>query len=398
MRRWFAAVFVMAVWVTACTEDLTTSGTCPTFCPGGQAVFRDTVLTPVVGGDSSFSGYVGSAGLLSMLLANGGDYGQARAVIRFTQRGDSVLVADTNRAFTVDSVVLELGLQALDTTASNVAFDVYRLPLSADSSIAIDSLDALMTPDRLLTEYVPDSGFHNGNFDMTISGAGLARLAFTPDDSTQLEIGVRIRADGPVGARIGTAVSGSLEPVVTSYVTASGVTDTTLNHTSITRVPSKSFTIRPAGMPPPDSLLAVGGDPVSRTFLRFALPTYLRDSATIIRATLELHTTAPLFGIPADTAGMLALPVLADFGAKSAVPISTYALSTMVPGDTVIDLEVAPLVALWQGSQPLPSILRLSLSQEGGTFITPLFYSTRTPSLQPTLRVTYRPPFASQGF
>ncbi len=397
MTRWLVAVFVLAVCATACTENLTTPGSCPTFCPGGPAVFRDTTLTPVPDGDSSFSGYITSSNELSVLVANGGGYGQARAVIRFTQRGDSVLVADTNRSFRVDSAIIELGVQALDTTATNIFFDVYRLPLSVDSTVTIDQLDSLMTPDKLLGEYAAAQSFRTGTIDLALSGDQLAKLAFTPTDSTQLEIGVRIRADGPVGARIGTAAAGTLEPAFATWVTADSVSDTTINRVSISRVPSKTFTVRPAGAPPPPDLLAVGGDPVARSFLRFALPAYLRDSATIIRATLELHTAAPLFGIPADTADMLALPVLADFGAKSPVSIVTYSTSVLLSGDSVVDLEVARLVALWQGASPYPSIIRLSLAAEGGTFLAPLFYSTRSASLQPTLRITYRPPFAFQG-
>ncbi len=397
MIRWFGAAFMLAMWATACTEDLTTPGTCPTFCPGGQAVFRDTTLLPVLGADSSFSGYVSASNQLSLLLSNGGIYGQTRAVIRFTPRGDSVLVADTNRSFRVDSVIIELGVQALDTTASNTFIDVYRLPLSVDSSVTLDGLDSLMTPDKLLGEYAAAPTFHTGNFDLVLSGSDLNKLAFTPEDSTILEIGVRIRADGPVGARIGTAAAGSLEPAFATWVTADSVSDTTINRVSNSRVPSQTFTVRTAGPPPPADLLAVGGDPVSRTFLRFALPAYLRDSATIIRATLELHAAAPLVGIPADTADMLALPVLADFGPKSPVSVATFASSVLLPGDSVVRMEIAPLVTLWQGSVPLPSIVRLSLAAEGGTFLAPLFYSTRSSALQPTLRITYRPPFAFQG-
>ncbi len=367
MIRWFVAVFVLAVWATACTENLTTPGACPTFCPGGQAQFRDTTLSPVPGGDSSFSGYVSSSNQVSMLVSNGGDYGQTRAVIRFTQRGDSVLVADTNRSFRVDSVIIELGVQALDTTASNIFFDVYRLPLSVDSSVTLDALDSMMTPDKLLGEYAAAQTFRTGTFDLALSGSDLNKLAFAPLDTTQLEIGVRIRADGPVGARIGTAVAGSLEPAFATWVTADSVTDTTINRVSISRVPSKTFTVRSPGPPPPADLLAVGGDPVSRAFLRFALPTYLRDSATIIRATLNCTSRAPLFGIPADTADMLALPVLADFGPKSPVSVATFAASVPAPGRFG---RPAWRSRRWwscgRGARRCPSIVRLSMAAEGG--------------------------------
>jgi hypothetical protein len=307
-------------------------------------------------------------------------------------------VSDTNRTFVTDSAIIELGLAALDTTATNIFFDIYRLPTTVDSTVTIDALDALMTPDRLIGEYSAPQNVHTGNFDIRLSGADLAKVAFVPSDSTILEIGVRIRADEPTAARLGTTALGSLEPSFTVWGTANGVTDTTINRASISRVPSQAFTVRPAGPPIPADLLAVGGDPVARTFFRFDLPSYLKDSATIIRATLELTTNAPLFGIPADTARIDAFPVLIDFGSKSP-PLSTVGASeVLLPGMSVIDIEIAPIVNTWQGVNALPEILRLSLDQEGGTFLAPLFRSTRSMTGQPTLRITYRPPFAFQSF
>ena len=397
MKRTLLAITSVMLLATACTEHLTTPGTCPTFCPGGQSVFRDTVLTPIFNGDSSFSGYLESANLISVLSSSGGVYGQNRAVFRFQHRTDSVLVRDTLRTFLVDSVALELGLQARDTTVANYVLEIYRLPLTVDTSSSFATIDGLMTPANLIIAVPQAAAFRSGVFHVVLKGDTLARVAFSPSDSTTLQIGLRVRADGPTAARFGTPASGTFAPLFSSYVRADGVVDS-IKPQTIARISDLFFTASAGGSTPNPLLLAVGGLPVRRAFLRFALTPFLRDSATIIRATLHLQADAPVIGIPADTALLVATSVLADFGAKSPVVGGLVATSALVSGTATADLEVGTLVRLWQGKSATPAILRLALAQEGGTFSFPLFRSTRSAAGVPTLRITYRPPFAFQGY
>jgi hypothetical protein len=397
MKLGIRAIFGVALAVAGCTEHLSTPGSCPTFCPGGQSLFRDTVLTPLAGGDSSFTGFVAPSSLTSLLASNGGQYGEHRAVIRFLPRGDSVVVSDTSRTFTVDSVAIELGIQARDTTVGNFVLEMYRLPLTVDSAVSLADLDALFTPANLIAEIPEPVAFRSGVFHVTFTGDSLARLAFSPADSSVLQIGVRVRADGPTGARIGTPAAGTFAPEITTYVKAVGVIDS-LQATTIGRTAVAFFTVSAPSPPPPPSLLAVGGIPVSRSFIRFALTPFLRDSATIIRATLHLQADVPLIGIPADTALLVATSVLVDFGAKSPVVAGIGATLPLLPGATAADFDVTSLVQLWQGRTPTPAIIRLALGDEGGTFLFPLFRSTRSASGAPTLQITYRPPFAFEGY
>lgn len=397
MKRLLFASGAMAILLgaSACTEKLTTSGECPTLCPGGQALIRDTVIDAVVGADSSFSGYVAPADLLSILMANGGAFGESRAIIRFFPRGDSVLVSDTNRAFVTDSITIELGVQARDTSISDFAIEVFKLPRNVDTLSSLAEIDALMTPSTLLGEIpVTDPTFRAGLVHLRLPGNG---IVFTPGDSTRLMLGLRIRSGTPTGARIGTAASGSMGPQITYWTTAN-VADTSRRSQPIIRTGDRSFTIRPVGTPPSPELLAVGGDPVSRSFVRFNLPLGIRDSAMILRATLELTMQAPIFGVPFDTASLQVRSVLADFGAKS--PIAAPVASTfLLPGNTSASVEVASLVQLWQGRNGLPPVIRLSLGQEGGSFLQPLFNSTHSQSgPPPKLRITYRLPFGFEGY
>ncbi len=395
MRRALATVALVTA-LSACTEKLTTPGNCPALCPGGDVDIRDTVLTAVPSGDSSFTGFQGRSDPVALLLSDGGPYGQSRAVIRFARRGDSVLVRDTLRTFTVDSVALGVVLQRRDSTVGGVVLELYRLPRSIDSLSSVAAIDAEMTPASLLAEIPIADSDRSGELRVRLTPEAVAKLAFIPADSTKLQIGLRIRSNGGAAIQVGALNSGSSTPLFTTYVTAN-VADTTVRKQLLSRAPDLNFTARDDFGPAPANLLEVGGFPASRTFIRFALPPFLRDSATILRATLELTLSAPLVAIPGDTARLDARAVLVDFGAKSPV-VFDRVVSTLLTRNTasVVQVDMVGLVQLWQGTNPLPSIVRLSILQEGATFIAPLFESTRQ-GTPPRLRITYRPPFAFEG-
>lgn len=391
------SLVALALLATACTEKLTTPADCPALCPGGTADFRDTTLTATIGLDSSYSGYVAQSSLLSMLVANGGAYGTSRGVVQFQTRGDSIFVRDTARAFTVDSVAVSLFLQASDSTVVNGVVQLYRLPLSIDSLSPLATVDAAMTAERLFAVFPLSSTFRTGAMRVLLSGADLGKLAFTPADSGRLAFGVRVIADNPTGVRVGAAAAGNQGPVVTWY-TRADIADTTLRNQVFTRLPAWNATIRAGGSAPPENVLAVGGYPVARSFIRFTLPPALKDSVTIIRATLQLTADQPMFGIPADTGTVVARPVLALLGPKSPVANDLFEGAFILTGQTGVSMEVASLVRLWQGKDALPAVLRLDLGEEGATFLTPYFRSSRSASGAPTLRITYRRSFAFEGF
>jgi hypothetical protein len=148
------------------------------------------------------------------------------------------------------------------------------------------------------------------------------------------------------------------------------------------------------------TLLPVGGGPSARALLRFSLPSRILDSATVVRATLELTPVAPITGLPTDPARLQASALLADVGPKSPVnsTASRIPAVTLDIGATTVSLDAVRLVELWLGSTTLPSALLLSLApeQEGAFFTRPVFYSTRAsdPAVRPRLRITYLLPFS----
>jgi hypothetical protein len=139
----------------------------------------------------------------------------------------------------------------------------------------------------------------------------------------------------------------------------------------------------------------VGGIPSARALLRFKLPQVIQDSATnILRATLELVPIGPIYGLPGDTARLQLLRVLADVGQKSPTEVLTSGLFALpdVYSDTV-RFEIPGLVTSWQRSSVAPQAVMIRLTPEAASFSLPIFASTRSPSGQPKLRITYAKSF-----
>jgi hypothetical protein len=233
---------------------------------------------------------------------------------------------------------------------------------------------------------------------MKFTGADLAKLTFVPADSTRLVLGLRLRAPAPAGMYIGGAAGGDATPLYRTFTDVE-IADTLLQKPVLQRGVFQNVTIRGAPTPESPTLFRVGGFPAARALIRFEVPRYLRDSATIIRATLELAPEVPIVGIPGDSARIDARSLLADFGAKSVVNPTRSASAWIHPGADTVRIDVANLVALWQGvGNTSPTSVRLQLGQEFSSFLAPLFRSSRTATGGPRLRITYRTPYGVRAF
>jgi hypothetical protein len=130
--------------------------------------------------------------------------------------------------------------------------------------------------------------------------------------------------------------------------------------------------------------------------LRFVLPPVIRDSATIVRATLELTPVTPITGLPTDPALIQTRAVVTDVGGKSPVTVPVVGGIPVIPADTVesgassVSVEVVRLIELWRNSH-LPNALVVSIAPEAGTFSRPVFYSSRAadPAVRPRLRISF---------
>ena len=381
-----------AILLLGCQEKLTAPADCPALCPGGQPQVFDEVFTATPGADSSYVGYVLPHQAPGLLVSNGLQGFEERALIRFLARADSLSVRDTLRAYTIDSVALSFAVAARDTNLDGLSLQLYRLSPGIDSATTYADVTPAFVPESLITPLAVPDTVNSGVVRAVFQGVDLSAIQIAAADSGRLALGIRIASPTPTGIRLG-ALAGGNGPLFTTYVTLD-VPDTgtarlrTLAlgaafNTYVSEVPQVSDT----------TLLAVGGAPSARTLLRFDLPSRILDSATIVRATLELTPVAPVTGLPTDPARLLGRAVLADVGAKSPVSTTTIRIpeDTLEIGTSIVSLEAVRLVELWLGASRRPSAVVLSLTPEASSFSRPVFYSTRAPdtALHPRLRLSY---------
>jgi hypothetical protein len=380
--------------LSGCQEKLTAPGDCPALCPGGEAQIFDEFLDPIPRADSSFQDYVEPSDAAALLVSNGLRGFEERAIIRFSRRGDSVAVRDTLRAYTIDSVSITLDLVARDTNLTGLQVQLYRLPPLIDSTTTYAQVDPAFVPANLVATIPVADSVNTGPIRAVLQGPDLARVAIPPGDSGVLALGVRIDAPTPTGVRLGAAASAT-SAIFLTYATVD-IPDT--GTAKLRTFPATAaFNSSVAAVPQTDdsTLLAVGGSPAARALLRFDIPPRIRDSASIVRATLELTPVAPITGLPTDPVRLQARGVLADLGAKSPVePRFGVVTDTLEPGTSgTVGLEVTRLMQLlWLGStRPTALVLSLAPELEAASFSRPVFYSTRAadPTLRPRLRISY---------
>jgi hypothetical protein len=389
--RWGIGALLAAVVLSGCQERLTAPADCPALCPGGRPQVFEEVFTADSGADTSFVGYVQPHQAPALLVSNGLHGFEERALVRFLSRPDSITVRDTLRGYAIDSVVLNFTLAARDTAVDGLELLVYRIPRLIDSTTTFADVAPAFVPESLIaTIGVPDS-LISGNIRAVFGAAELGRVQIPAADSGRLAVGVQLAAPTLTGARLSaTAGTGAN---FTTYATLDIPDTGTAKLRTIALGPGFNTSVREVPQVNDSSLLAVGGAPSARSLLRFSLPPRIRDSATIVRATLELTPVEPITGLPTDTARLSARAVLADVGAKS--PVSSA--QDRVPeeileiGSTVVSLEAVRLVELWLGATTRPSALMLSLRPEAASFSRPIFHSSRAadPALRPRLRLSY---------
>jgi hypothetical protein len=407
--RWVARIGAIAAGALACQEHLTSPGQCPELCPGGSPTVYDTVLSPVQGRNESVSGYVARGGGTALLTSNGLPASEDRAIYKFVSRQDSVTVRDTSRAYTVDSVTLGVTLVARDTLVNGLKIFLYRLPADINPDTAtFAGIDPELAPAALVDSIIVPDSVNTGALSVILRGPDLDRVAIPAGTGGVLALGLRISADSPTGIRTGTIVGGNAATFI-SYVTVD-VPDTTtaIKHQVLSRSTQfNGFVTQTPYTAQPGTLL-IGGEPSSRGFIRFELPSRIKDSATVVRATLELLPVAPIPGLPTDPAILFGRAVLSDLGPKS--PLATTP-ATLISQDTLplastdtIRIDVTAMVQLWQESTERPQEVVLQLGAksltpgqiaEASSFTRLLLGSTSplSPAGPPRLRVTYLLPF-----
>ncbi|HEV8597988.1 MAG TPA: hypothetical protein VGQ69_01355 [Gemmatimonadales bacterium] len=388
----FSAMVAVAAAATACQEKLATPSDCPELCPGTGLIVRDTILTALLGQDSTFTGYLSADQVGALLVSNGLAAGEARAFAVFPKRGDSVSVDTQLRPYTIDSVVFVLSLIARDTAVHDLRLILHRIPATVDTTTSFAELDGLLTPESLIDSVLVADTLKNGAVRVVLTPEELERIAPLEADSGRRGIGIRLNAAGPTGVRLGSANSGFNPPLFTTYVHAD-VSDTAKQRQQITLAPNLSNYVLQQPPPPGPDVLFLGGRSGSRVLLRFNLPAALKDSAAVVRATLELTPAGPLKGLPNDPGELQIRGVLVDLGAKSPALGSIAAVAALPAGATDIQsADLRSVVATWFGPNGATPTILLGLAPDGGTFSRPEFFSTLAPSGAPRLRLTYALP------
>ncbi len=399
MRRWpgwLGACGALAALSVGCQERLTAPADCPELCPGGEARVFDTVLTPLANSDSTYTGYVARTSAGALLVSNGLPASEDRAVYRFNGRPDSIAVRDTLRPYVVDSALLSINLVARDTTVNGLKLYLFRIDPGVDIDDTFGSITQQLVPTAIIDSVLVADSVTSGLVQTVLRGADVAKVALPVGTGGVLAIGVAMAADQPTGVRIGSSASGTGATFI-SYVTVDVPDTGTVRHQSLTRSPAFNAYVTEAPLVPDPAFLTVGGEPSSRVLLRFDLPEPIEDSATIVRATLELVPRSAMLGLPADPALLQAKALLADLGAKSPVTTDERFISAdtlPVGGSDTVRLDMTPIVRLWQASTERPEAVFLSLLPEAGSFTRPVFGSTRSGTVgAPRLRITYLKPF-----
>jgi hypothetical protein len=152
-----------------------------------------------------------------------------------------------------------------------------------------------------------------------------------------------------------------------------------------------------ADNPDPD-LLYLGGPRSGRAIIRFAIPIAIKDTAQILKATLELTPAGALEGLPGAVLSdsISSRTVTVDLGSKSP-PVSTSASpiqSGLAASGTTgpVEINVLPFVQQWRPKNGPPQVLIVFHNQENVGFMQPVFHSTRSAIGHPLLRIIYALP------
>ena len=415
-RAALAAALTALTAATACTEDVTAPGHCPDFCPSGSITGVDTVLQTVVQRDSAFRGFVRPHEANTLLAATLAGAIDSRAIFRTIPIGDSLVVESSTgrmgQIVGVDSLKLAVTITRRDTSAHNLTLIYYRLPLDLDSTKTFADLAGAFLTDSLRSLNVDSVYALAGHVDprrgdsvyvdpltnrvTVIAKLDSAMAPYVVADSGKAAFGVRVVADSRASIALGSLEAG-LGPLLTWFAEADSVAKDTVPRSSTVGVRFDSFVfdlLSPAVDTTLDSTLAVGGMPVARSIMRFALPRLIRDSVQISRATLVLVTARPPEGVPADSFTLSAHGVLADFSAKSPLSPDPSRVATtrvhigIARGDTV-RIEMADILRSWQIDTLAPTTLALRQVPEGMEFPEIRFEPSTNVALAPALHVTY---------
>ena len=392
-----AAAALLAAAMLACKEETTAPGRCPDFCPTGDLVLVDTVFTGVVVSDTSVRGYT-RVNLSPVMVASSLPTVTSHGVVRFQplpQRWfpipNDTTAVDVGA---IDSVALELRLELRDSAMDNNYILVYKLPQDKiDTNTTWDSLATFLTGPPIDSIPIPDS-VNTGNLRHLLPVAALTPVE---PDSFRVALGFGVRADSATVAIIGSSELGT-PPLLRYYVRGAPPQDTFKIMMPVG--PSFDTYLRtPEVSAPGAGNIVIGSQPAARAFLRFEIPDYYVDSATVMRATLQLRLNRTVVGFPGETFRVVAVPILRYFDGKSILFPDTTGISgsgSALSGESdSLNIEIGRILRMWRGSirDSLPRAISLMSAAESFTFAEIDAAGSGAGANAPILRITFVRPF-----
>ncbi|HEU4564155.1 MAG TPA: hypothetical protein VFS05_05890 [Gemmatimonadaceae bacterium] len=409
----FALGVVGIALLGACQEKLEGGAACPSLCPEQELEVRDTVLMAAVSLDTTLLDYPRPGTEPLMLVAARGDTLRSAAVLRFDTLFNRISRGtDTSQQHVVAVDTASVVLTIADTLLKSgpVTFAVYDVDTTVAAEPDTAAVRTLFRPDRLLaTQTVPDSAL-----------AGQLRIAVPKQFVEQ-----RVLSGGRV--RLGITVTGpstelrvvSSEGGATaalSYLARAAVDTQTLQVSAFTRAPEgttgltafRDYQLVLVQPPAPAGVLAVGGIPGRRVYLRFDLPPALVETTTVVRATLVLTQVPNTAWAARDTVKVLprivtASSILDPEPGKAALLLASPAVGPPVSPIPAAQggtrrIEMASVVRRWRaaGTQDLTHALVLqdqSDLNEGSQPRSVFFYSidAADPDVRPRLEISFIP-------
>jgi len=420
MNRRVLLVALLAA-VSACTEDLTTPGVCPDFCPPGAITAVDTLIGDLIGRDSAFRGYVQPYEAAVMLAADLPGVIDSRATFRTTALASRIRLGTdtvTSAVVGVDSMRIILTVPRRDTSARGLALAIYRLPLALDSTttfadlapafaaapirvVQVDSIIALPGRKDTVTGDSVKVDSAAGSLSVLIS-LDSAEVGYTATDSARLALGIRASVDPGAGSGDASVTIGAGDngPIITWFAKVDSLGFQTVKRGLGAGIAFDGYVYDPPAAPI-DSTLAVGSAPSTRSLLRFDRTAALFDSAQIVRATLVLVPVVATAGSGADSLHLVAQRIAADLGSKSPLAGPSFAGDGSYFGATYVHpgsldtvrVDITDMLRRWQADTTAPTALFLRTDPEGGVLGEIRFAPSADAARRPALLVTYVPRF-----
>ncbi len=399
-----AALFIA---VSSCSENLDSSGVCAVLCPPvGGDVLNITLDAVVL--DTTVQALSGLGTEPTLLLASRGDTLDTRVIIRFDSLPSRFTPSgDTAQAIaSVDSAYIRLRIDTLHIKGDGpFTIEAYDVDTTAnDTSTA--AVIALFRPDRFISSQLLGRAELKDTTRYYISNAAvLSRL----QSGSRLRVGLRVTGATSSQIRI-TSAEGNATPVLSFRATPDTATaplvvipvSTTPAGEPIVARQLTDYTVVVKGpAPAPLGVLALGGLPPRRIYLRFDIPSSIMDSTTVVRATLLLNQLSNPALDPTDT--VVIVPQLVLAGKIVTDPTKASEIVADLTGDTLrvrpgdsglTNVELARAFASWRAQKPdtLPRAIVLRSLNEGSSPLEIRFSSIEDVSaLRPRLRISYTP-------